>query len=316
MSNHPESESTETAVEGIPLKLAKALGLMLAYGVATLMTILAMMGPMKITFGDAVDFSDGAANMAYEGLFMALAVIILNTVLYYGFKSTAAWAGWPDLRASFKGFGNGTLYGLGMAGGMFALTVLMGGGQFSVDGGPWTAYILRVTPLLFYVLIATLGEEALFRGYPLTLVARATTPGWANLILSVLFAVMHASTVGFNGLVAFNIVIGSLVVGALRFTRGGVPCAWGFHFAWNSLQVVLGSALTSIEMKVPVLHFTGIGEDWLSGGEVGPEGGVGATLSTLVVLAVVAVRFHRRGNHDLPFPLGRNRSDTEAVEMS
>jgi len=311
MNSHPEHKSEKAATGGIPRRLAKAIGLLLLYAVAWLLVSLAIMLPWKLLFGEAVDSMDAATEMGYEGFLMFLAVVVINAVLFYRYKSTAAWAGWPGFRLSLGGFGNGALVGLGMSGGMFALTVLMGGGHFSLDGSPWTEYLLRVVPLLFFVLISTLSEEALFRGYPMTVLARATNPGWANLLMALIFSVMHASSTGFNGLVAFNIVIGSLVVGALRFTRGGIPAAWGFHFAWNGLQVVAGSTLTGLDMEISVLHFTGKGPDWLSGGALGPEGGVGAMLSTLIVLTIMILYFRRKGMADLPLPLGRSSREIQ-----
>jgi membrane protease YdiL (CAAX protease family) len=261
------------------------------------------MGPAKLILGDWVDALDPAGEMAYEGLFTVLAVAILHLIITCGLKSDLARAGWNGLKNSVRGFGHGALVGLGMSGGMFLLTLLTGGGEFSLDNQPWTSYFARVLPVLIFCLVATLGEEWLFRGYPLTVLARATNPGWANLIMGVLFAAAHASSAGFNSLVFFNIVTGSLVVGAMRFTSGGIAAAWGFHFAWNSLQVVLGSNLTGLDMNVPVLHFTGKGADWLSGGALGPEGGVGATASTIVVIGLLVLYFRKRGESSLPLPL-------------
>ncbi len=310
---HPEQRSAESATGGITRRLAKAIGLLLLYAAVWLFLSMAIMLPWKLLFGETVDSMDAAAEMGYEGFLMLLAVVVINAVLFYRFKSTAAWAGWPGFRLGLGGFGNGALIGLGMSGSMFVLTVLMGGGYFSLDGSPWTEYLLRVVPLLFFVLISTLSEEALFRGYPMTILARATSPGWANLLMALVFSVMHASSAGFNGLVAFNVVIGSLVVGALRFTRGGIPAAWGFHFAWNGLQVVAGSSLTGLDMEVPALHFAGKGQDWLSGGALGPEGGIGAMLSTLIVLIILTLYFRRRGTADLPLPLGRSSRESQPL---
>ena len=310
MGLYPEATSAGSAANGAIRRLIKAIGLVLLYGVAWLLVSLSLLPTANIILGDVVESMDDASEMAYEGVFMILAVAIVNLIILCGFKSRAAAAGWPNLRLGVTGFGNGALIGLGMSGGMFVLTLLMSGGEFSVDGNPWTDYLMRVIPLLLFVLVSTLGEEWLFRGYPLTVLANATNAGWANLLMALLFSLMHATAAGFNGLVAFNIVIGSLVVGALRFTRGGIPTAWGFHFAWNGMQVVAGSNLTGLNLQVPVLHYTAKGSVWLSGGALGPEGGIGAALSTLIVLGCMVVYFRRRGIAVLPVPFGRRNPET------
>ena len=309
MESH-RSRDGETVQAQKPLsRIAKALGLLFAYAFAWLVLSLILLGTAKMMLGEAVESMDAATEMVYEGFFMILAVAILNALYHLRFKSKEAISGWPGLNCGLRGFRNGALIGFGMSGGMFALTLLTGGGQFSWGGAHWTEYGLRVVLLLSYILVSTLGEEWLFRGYPLAILAKGTSPGWANLIMAVIFALMHATSNGFNGLVAINIVLGSLVVGALRFTPGGIPAAWGFHFAWNGLQVVLGSNLTGLNLEIPGLRFSGRGADWLSGGATGPEGSIGATLATILVLGFLTAYFRRKNNTDLPIPTGSKRSD-------
>ena len=316
MESHRSSNGNSIHAQGPLSKLARALGLLFAYAIAWLILSLVLLATAKFVLGVATESMDAATEMAYEGFFMILAVAILNVLYHFAFKSKEALSGWPNLHGSLRGFGNGALIGLGMSGGMFVLTMLMGGGQFSSDGAPWTAYILRIVPLLFFILISTMGEEWLFRGYPLAMLAKYSSRGWGNLMMAILFAIMHATAEGFNGLVAFNIVIGSLVVGALRFTPGGIPAAWGFHFAWNSLQVLLGSNLTGLDLKIPCLRFSGRGADWLSGGATGPEGSIGATLATILVLGLLTAYFRRKNNTDLPIPTGSKRSEVPIPKES
>jgi len=304
MNQNPSQESGKASIKEKFLRVVKAIGLVLLYLIAWLTVSIILLLVAKKILGERISSLDAASEMGYEGIFMAFAVAIVNIIFIYSFKLKAAGEGWPGIRSSLSGFGNGALVGLGMSGGMFVLTIIMGGGAFSLDGNSWSEYFLRITPLLLFVLVSTLGEEWLFRGYPITVLAKATNPGWENLFLAIIFAFIHVSSSGFNGLVAFNIVIGSLVVGALRFTKGGIPCAWGFHFAWNGLQVVAGSTLTGIDMSVPVLHYNGKGQDWLSGGALGPEGGVGAMVATLIVLVFITKYFWRKKIYNLPLPFG------------
>jgi hypothetical protein len=154
------------------------------------------------------------------------------------------------------------------------------------------------------LLIAALAEEWLFRGFPLTRLADVFGRGWANLVMALLFALAHFGSSGFNSMAQLNIVLGSLVVGAMRFTPGGIPAAWGFHFAWNFTQVLCGANLSLETIDVPGVTFAASGSAFVSGGTFGPEAGVGATIATIAVLAVLIRWFHRQESQDPPFPFG------------
>ena len=161
-------------------------------------------------------------------------------------------------------------------------------------------------PAPFCLLFAALGEEWLFRGYPLTRLAGLLGPGCANLVMAVLFAAAHLTSAGSGPMSSVNIVLGSLVVGALRLTPGGIPAAWGFHFVWNYTQVLCGATLALEDLAIPGVTFAGAGSVLVSGGTFGPETGIGASISTLLTLGLLLRYFRRQGVRDLPIPLGRS----------
>lgn len=262
--------------------------------------------PIKMQVGRLRDL-ELDVQIALIGLFVAAGVAVVNSLMLWVGKSGLIKAGWPGLRGGVRGFGFGAGLGVTMCGGMLLLTLATGGAHFAPAEGDLTAYLLRVFPLLGCLLLASLGEELLFRGYPLTAFAHALGRGWANLLLAVLFSAAHAAESGFNWLIALNIVIGSLTVGAIRFTPGGIPAAWGFHFAWNSLQVLAGSTLSGEDYGVPLIRLVNDGPAVFSGGAFGPEGGIGATFATVIMLAFLARYCRRRGLADLPVPFGRSR---------
>jgi len=149
------------------------------------------------------------------------------------------------------------------------------------------------------LLIAALSEEWLFRGYPLTMLSNVTGRFWAVVVFAVLFSLAHFSSNGMNWIVFINIIIGGLIVGALRFTKGGLPTAWGFHFVWNSTIIIAGATLTGEQLFIPGINFISIGSSIFSGGELGPEGGIGATFITLVLLLLIGIYFWKNNNLNL-----------------
>jgi hypothetical protein len=91
----------------------------------------------------------------------------------------------------------------------------------------------------------------------------------------------------------------------LRFTRGGIPAAWGFHFAWNFTQVLLGANLSLEGIDIPAMGYAPAGSTLLSGGSFGPEAGIGATIITIGGLVLFTVYFRRQRVYDLPIRLPR-----------
>jgi len=297
------SVSPEVPVKRVGIAVLSVLG----YVVAVLVATVLVMGVTKILVGD---FESGGLflELAGEGLLTVVGILITNLLLRYLGRNKEVFQGWPALRTSLGWFAKGGLAGLLMAGAMLSLTLALRGGRLVFGDGDLPAYLRFVVPLGGCLLVAALAEEWLFRGYPLMKLASALGRGWANLVMAVLFAVAHLGSAGANRLVMVNIVLGSLVVGSLRFTPGGIPAAWGFHFVWNYVQVLCGATLSLENVDVPGITFAASGSTLASGGIFGPEASIGATIATILVLVVLAVRFRRRGIRDVPLPLGKSEA--------
>jgi hypothetical protein len=265
---------------------------------------MAVMGLTKMLLGDW-ESEDARIEILGEGLLTTIGIAITNLLFSRLLKWNEVARGWPGITSGLVWFAKGGLCGLFMVGLMLLLTIALGGAGLSFEAGAFGAYVRYAIPLLGCLLVAALAEEWLFRGYPLTRLADAVGRGWANLVMSLVFAAAHLGSAGSNALVLVNIVLGSLVVGSLRFTPGGIPAAWGFHFVWNSTQVLVGANLSIEGINVPGATFSQSGSAILSGGSFGPEAGIGATVSTVVVLVLLFVFFRRQGCHDLPLPLRR-----------
>ena len=259
------------------------------FAVATVPIVL-----MAMALGD-LDSVEGRAEILVIGCtFLIGAAVVSGGMAWIG-KSQLARSGWPDLRTSLRWFAIGALVGTAMAGAVLVLTWVSGGARLSVSDEGLARYLRYVLPLVGLLLIAALGEEWIFRGYPLAVLPPVMGRGWANVLVALIFTVGHWGGSGWNGLTAANIFLFSLVNGSIRFSPGGIPAAWGFHFAWNSLLVLAGAILTGDEsLRVPVLRFSGQGPDWLSGGAFGPEGGLGTTAATIIGLALIWRFLNRR----------------------
>jgi membrane protease YdiL (CAAX protease family) len=275
------------------VKYLKAVGQVVGYLATAMVIVAALVIPTRFFFGDS-DSVDQKLQILIFGIHFVVGVAITNVLAARIGKSTLVKAGWLNVRSSVKWFGTGALIGLGTASGMLVLTMILGGGRLTYGNGGLSEYLAAVIPLVGYLLIAALGEEWIFRGYPLIRFSQVFGRGGANVLLALLFMGGHWGGSGWNTLVAVNIFVFSLVNGACRFTTGGIPAAWGFHFAWNSLQVMLGATLTGEDFGIPMVRFVGEGPKWLSGGLYGPEGGIGTTVATTIGLLLIWRYLRRR----------------------
>jgi membrane protease YdiL (CAAX protease family) len=282
---------------------------LVGYLILVLLITIALMGLAKMFIGDW-ETGDPRTELLGEGLLTILGIVLTNLIIFWSTQSKQVFRGWPRFSLSLKWFGRGTLIGIGMSVMMLLLTLAFGGARLVFEKDSLQAYFTYVIPLGGSLLAAALSEEWLFRGYPMIKLADVIGRGWANVLLALLFAVAHLNSSGSSWMSATNIVLGSLVVGALRFTAGGIPAAWGFHFAWNYVQVLGGASLSLENINIPGITFTATGPTLFSGGTFGPEAGIGATIATILVLVFLFSCFRRHGINDLPIPLGRSRTTT------
>lgn len=282
------------AKNSIPIKkamaaIAQVLGFLLL--IFLVLVILAI--PTKLLFGEQ-ESHEPRMQILFLGVHILIAVVVVTAAMAGIGKSKLAWAGWPNIRSSLRWFGIGTVVGLMLAGIMIAIPWLAGGGTFGRQSGGLSDYLRYVLPLVCFLAVAALGEEWIFRGYPMTKMSQSMGQWQTNVFISLLFMAGHWGGNGWCALAAVNIFLFSLVNGTMRFTPGGIPAAWGFHFAWNSLQVIVGANLTGETFPLPVIRFQSQGPAWLSGGAFGPEGGLGATIAALAGLFCLWIWKQRR----------------------
>jgi hypothetical protein len=146
--------------------------------------------------------------------------------------------------------------------------------------------------VLVLVNLATVGGLALasemaFRGYPYRRLIDAIGPSWATVVMALLFAALggFTSDAG-HGSTAITVLFGVLLcTGWLR--THGLWLGWGLHFAWiASIGILFGFPVNGMENISTVVQTRAIGPDWLTGGDLGPEG---ALLTALFLLGGIGV---------------------------
>ena len=194
--------------------------------------------------------------------------------------------GWPGLAPGLKGFARGLGFGVLMAAVVLGAETAVGGIQIERTGQPVSAYLAFAPLMIWWLALAALGEELVFRGFPLSRLAETTGPVAAAVILTIGFSGFHLLNPGASALGLVNVALASLVLSAAFLGWGGLPASWGLHLGWNAGLALLADApVSGINFGVPGFRYVRAGPDWLSGGAFGPEGGLVA--SCVMVCAIV-----------------------------
>jgi len=173
-----------------------------------------------------------------------------------------------------------------------ALLLLMAGlGVMHVSGITLSAaaIVSNAVQWALVFLVVALFEELLLRGYGQATLARSIGFWPAAVLLSILFALMHAKNPGETplGLIAVG-CFGLFFCYTLRVT-GNLWLAVGFHAAWDWAESFFyGVPDSGTHMAGHLLNTAFSGPAWLSGGSAGPEGSV-LILATLAAASLLVM---------------------------
>jgi CAAX protease family protein len=210
---------------------------------------------------------------AYEVIGFGLATYLFGRLI-----SKHSWSelGWrrPTVLWWFRGLALGAV--------MAAVGVLLGiasGARLHLTGD-WSAWAAVALPLILGLLLAALGEELAFRGYPMRHLANAIGVLPAIIVLALPFAVAHVWNPNATVFSTLNVGLAAIWLAIAFFSAGGMPLAWGAHFGWNAaLAILFDAPVSGFMFHVPVVEYTPGMHHWIDGGAFGPEGGIVATIA-------------------------------------
>jgi membrane protease YdiL (CAAX protease family) len=138
----------------------------------------------------------------------------------------------------------------------------------------------------FAFLLQGMGEEALFRGYLLTTLARRTKIWGAIIISSLIFALFHMGNANFSIIAFINIFLFGIFASVFMLKRGSIWAVSAIHTVWNFAQGnIFGFSVSGNSQMPSVLRSAGENFGWiLHGGEFGPEGGLGVTIVLMIAI--------------------------------
>lgn len=143
---------------------------------------------------------------------------------------------------------------------------------------------LLLAPFAFY-------EELMLRGYVLAVLRRSLDWRVAVALTSLVFGLLHLENPGSNMESIAMVILAGVLLGTIVVVTGSLYAATAAHLAWNWMMAgVLHVAVSGIDVPAPDYRLVDAGPDWLTGGQWGPEGGVGAALGMSVGLVYLYVR--------------------------
>ncbi len=154
------------------------------------------------------------------------------------------------------------------------------------------------------MLVASLAEEAIFRGFAFRRLIQAIGPSWAALLLSLLFAAVLVlpSPPASMGIALLNETLFGVLLASAWLRTHGLWAGWGLHFARRAVTaVVFGLPVAGFGVFGSLSDTFATGPRWLSGGDFGLDA---ALLTAPVLLCGLAVlyRVTLRYAWDYTFP--------------
>jgi membrane protease YdiL (CAAX protease family) len=143
------------------------------------------------------------------------------------------------------------------------------------------------------IVVASLAEEAAFRGFPYRRLIDAFGPVAATICMSILFGILHALNPGATLASTLITMLAGLLLSIAWLRTHGLWLPWGFHFAWNaSMGLLFGLPVSGITDFSSIVQTRTFGRFWLTGGDYGPEGAL-LTAAVLLIALVILIRVTR-----------------------
>jgi membrane protease YdiL (CAAX protease family) len=222
-----------------------------------------------------------------------LGVVVGATLLLGAFEGRSLGDyGLPHAGTAGRRAATGTLLGVTALSALLGVLRLLGVLSFDAAMLAPGAILLAGLGWAVAFLVVALFEELLLRGYAQATLTRSLGFWPAAVLLSGLFAAMHARNPGETPLGLAAVFAFGLFFSLTLWRTGSLWLAVGFHASWDWAESFLyGVPNSGTMVSGHFLEAAAHGPAWLSGGTAGPEGSV-LILATLS-LAALAVGFPR-----------------------
>ncbi|MDG6882404.1 CAAX amino terminal protease self- immunity [Phocoenobacter uteri] len=164
-------------------------------------------------------------------------------------------------------------------------------------GGVTTEYHFQPqylkTLLLGLVFFAFQGtyEELVYRSYLMTHFSKAMGIKWSIVMTSILFTGLHVLNPGMTLMPVINLMIASVVFSLIYYKSGSLWLVGFAHGIWNYSQgFIYGSLVSGNPIDETIFRSLPLsGNDFISGGSFGFEGGIVTTVVGLILITTLII---------------------------
>jgi membrane protease YdiL (CAAX protease family) len=150
--------------------------------------------------------------------------------------------------------------------------------------------------LLGFILFALVAfsEELLFRGYILNNLMKSMPGGYALIICSVSFSLIHVFNSGYNWLSFWNLTMAGMLLGLPYIFTKSLWLPIALHLSWNFFQGTIFGFSVSGNITYFLIEQTRLTDNLWNGGKFGFEGSVLSIVLQLIAFMGLWWYYHRK----------------------
>lgn len=143
-----------------------------------------------------------------------------------------------------------------------------------------SSYLFSTNIIIAFIIFVCVGftEEFMFRSYIMTALQTTRSKIAIIIISSVLFSLMHGANPSIGVIPLINIILAGLLLAYMFVKSGKIWISIGFHILWNFMQGPIYGFPVSGNAGNSVVKISVVGNDLITGGDFGAEGGIVVTV--------------------------------------
>jgi len=275
----------------IPLSFLFAL--IAQFGAIPLILLLALQYGLTPTGIDMPDELPPLVSGFWMSMQLISSFVLVYVILWVWLKFVEVRPFWTlgyELKHAVKQYTRGFLFGMLMFVASVAILGLFGSVAFET-GNPNQQGVAAVGGVIFVLIgwvIQGGAEEVLIRGWVLPVIGARYKPWVGLLVSSLIFATLHGLNPNLSGIALINLALFGVFAGLYAMREGSMWGISALHSVWNWVQGNLfGFEVSGAQAEGGTLiNLMETGDDWLTGGAFGPEGGIAVTIVLVIGILI------------------------------
>jgi membrane protease YdiL (CAAX protease family) len=259
-------------------------------------TVVALVAWSEVTGREAFDLERLAdpSSLGIGPLWVTqLMHFALTVIVVWGMRRLVDRRSFVSLGLTLRGYGShlaqGMAWGVGLI--VFGFVVLLATGALAIDPEHETIGALVFLSYLGILIVVSVNEELLIRGYVLDNLMASMNRWVALFVSALLFTLHHVFNANISALTLLNLALAGMVLGVYYIHRRNLWFGIGMHLTWNLFQgPVLGFEVSGLQTP-SMIGQTLSGSDLLTGGDFGLEGSILTTCFLVVAIVVIHLLF-------------------------